>query len=62
MQQQRDHLNGLAQPHIVGKACAQAQPGEKSEPMDSGFLIGAEIAAKAARNGIASGVLFAQLA
>ena len=49
-QQQREHLDRLAQPHVVGEAGAHAQPDEKVEPTHAGLLVrtqlGLEIAAR----------------
>ena len=39
-QQQRQHLDGLAEPHVVGKACAEAKSRQQIEPLHARLLIG----------------------
>ena len=39
-QQQRQDLDGLAEPHVVGEAGAEPEPGEQMEPLHAGLLIG----------------------
>ncbi len=41
-QQERKHLHGLAQSHVVGEACAESQPMKEIEPADAGLLVGSE--------------------
>ena len=38
-QQQRQHLDRLAQPHVVGQAGAEAEPGQQMQPLHAGLLI-----------------------
>ena len=39
-QQQREHLNGLAEPHVVGQAGAQTEFREKVQPAHAHLLVG----------------------
>ena len=39
-QQQRQHLDGLAEAHVVGEARAESEPGEQMQPLHAGLLIG----------------------
>ena len=39
-QQQRQHLNRLAQSHVVGQASAESEPGQRIEPPYSRLLVG----------------------
>ena len=38
-QQQGEHLDRLAEPHVVGEAGAKPKPGQKVEPTHAGFLV-----------------------
>jgi hypothetical protein len=38
-QQQRKHLDRLAEAHVVGKACAEAQTGQQMQPLDASTLV-----------------------
>ncbi len=38
-EQQRDHLQRLAEPHVVGKARAKADPRQEAEPARANFLV-----------------------
>ena len=40
-EQQRQHLNGLAQSHVIGQASPQAELGEQIQPPHANLLIGA---------------------
>ena len=52
-QQERQHLDGLAQPHVVGQADAEPQRGRESQPRNAGLLIrpqrSAEVVARVGR-------------
>ncbi len=48
---QRQHLQGLAQAHVVGEDAAEAVLPEKGQPVESGALVGAEFGAKSGRRG-----------
>ena len=39
-QQQRKHLNGLAESHVVGQACTQAEFGQEIKPPHAHLLVG----------------------
>ena len=39
-QKQRQDLDGLAEPHVVGQAGSKPQPGQEMEPLHAGTLIG----------------------
>ena len=39
-QQQRQHLHGLAQAHVIGEARAQAEAGQQMQPAHASLLIG----------------------
>ena len=39
-QQQRQHLDGLAEPHVVGQAGAQAEARQQMQPARAGTLVG----------------------
>ena len=39
-QQQRQHLNRLAQPHVVGQASAQPEPCQQVQPLHACLLVG----------------------
>ena len=41
-QEQGEHLDGLAQAHVIGKARSQPQPGEEVQPTDADLLIRAQ--------------------
>ena len=41
-QQQRQHLDGLAEAHVVGEAGAEPEPGKQIEPLHAHHLIGPE--------------------
>ena len=41
-QQQGEHLDGLAEPHVVGEAGAEAEPGEETKPAHADILIGTQ--------------------
>ena len=49
MQVEGDHLDGLAQPHVVGEAAAQPELGHLREPADAAALIGAQLGAEPGR-------------
>ena len=38
-QQQREHLDGFAEPHVVRQACSQSQLRQQIEPADTHLLI-----------------------
>jgi hypothetical protein len=40
MQEQRDHLQRLAQPHVIREARAESQSGEQGQPLRASHLIG----------------------
>ena len=42
-QQQREHLDRLAEPHVVGEAGAEPKPGQEVEPTHSGALVGPQL-------------------
>ena len=37
---QGEDLNGLAEPHVVGEAGAETEPGQKGEPTHADLLVG----------------------
>ena len=39
-EQQREHLDGLAEAHVIGEAGAEAEPGKQVEPADTDLLVG----------------------
>jgi hypothetical protein len=43
-EQQADHLDGLAEAHVVGEAAAEAEANEQPQPRDALALVGAELA------------------
>ena len=45
-QQQRQHLDGLAEPHVVGQAGTEPEPREQIEPLHTRLLIGTQRALK----------------
>ena len=45
-QQQRQHLDGLAEPHVVGEACTKPEPREQIEPLHTRLLIRTQRASK----------------
>ena len=45
-QQQRQHLDGLAEAHVVGKACTEPEPRKQIEPLHTRLLIGTQRAPK----------------
>ena len=55
-QQQRQHLDGLAQPHVVGQAGAQPEPGQQMQPLHAGLLVGPQRAVQG-RAGIDAGAV-----
>ena len=50
-QQQRQHLDGLAEPHVVGKAGPEPEPGQQVQPLHAGLLIGPQRARASAGPG-----------
>ncbi len=38
-EQQRQNLDRLAEPHVVGQACPEPQPGQQMQPLHTGLLI-----------------------
>jgi hypothetical protein len=55
-QQQRQHLDRLAQTHVVGQAGAEAQAGQQMQPLQAGALVRPQRAAQR-RAGIDAGTL-----
>ncbi len=53
--QERQHLDGLAEPHVVGEAAAEAQIAQEDEPSKAGALIGPQLAAEALGLGSGAG-------
>ncbi len=47
VQQQGQHLDGLAQAHVVGQDAAQAEPGQAVQPGQAAQLVGAQLADEA---------------
>ncbi len=47
--EQGEHLHGLAEPHVVRQAAAEAEVAQEVEPSQAGVLIGAELALEARR-------------
>ena len=45
-QQQRQHLDRLAEAHVVGKTCTKPEPRQQVEPLQTGPLIGTQRAQK----------------
>jgi hypothetical protein len=45
-QQQRQQLDGLAEPHVVGEACTKPEPREQIEPLHTRLLIRTQRASK----------------
>src|SRR3989304_5376001 len=52
--QGREELDGLAEPHVVGEAGAEAEVGHLHQPAQAALLVGTEYAVKVARDGRAA--------
>jgi hypothetical protein len=45
-QQQGQHLDGLAQPHVISQTRAEPEPRQQVQPLQAGALIGSQCAAQ----------------
>ncbi len=48
--EQREHLDGLAQTHVVREAAAEAEIAQEMEPAEAGALVAAQLAAESRRS------------